>query len=51
MDTKVNTVASDLLQLDETDQIGLIRKRCVDQGIVSVSEIADACEAGRAISK
>lgn len=35
------------LQLDDTDQIGLIRKRCVDQGIVSVSKIADACEALR----
>lgn len=35
------------LQLTDSDQIGLIRKRCTDQGIVSVSEIADACEALR----
>ena len=35
------------LQLTDSDQIGLIRKRCTDSGIVSVSEIADNCEALR----
>lgn len=48
----VNTSSNNItqraqLQLAVSDQIGLIRKRCTDQGIVSVSEIADACEALR----